>query len=568
MHPVRARSSFLAFVALALGGCAAVFGFDELTDRGSADAGSNLTPGVIADFYVSPLGNDAADGTVQHPLRSVRAAVDRAIRGTAPGVRQRVAVCEGDYPEQPIVVRGGIDLAGSYDCQSWARKSFDDAVVGTTYPMTARLTDSTASYTLISLEDDASGAPRFDGFKVSVVQSAVAISILGSGAASQLDVMNGSPPLTAYARAVIGITTGAGDSVVEHCDVSLRHASPTAESSNASGLLSSTGRSAVRRNRITLEGVFGYSAGYVAGNGAIGDLVENQLVLVGSRNSDREQGPAVGIYAKGAALRSVRNVVQFETPGSTVTDTQVVGIAADAPGRLSSDGDRIFGPSVLATDAGTRTLVFLGVQDNGGLERLVNASIVLSPLPGNSTVLARSAGVRVIVPSTALIAHNTMYLNGVGVVDGTEPPARGLVLGDTALLAGPSALVVEANLMIVGAPAFGVVRAACTATQFSSLARNVYGGSADPVSGPDCDVTATLDDLWPGAVAANRQLTCGSSCASLLQANIESMGLRLTPAGCAEPGLRVASMAAVTTDADGLARDSVQTYAGAFANCP
>src|SRR5207249_8491889 len=73
---------------------------------------------VTADaIYVSPAGDDAANGTRAAPLKTIGAAL--ALAGTSG--KNRVNVAEGTYPEN-VQLRAGVSLYGGYDAATWTRE--------------------------------------------------------------------------------------------------------------------------------------------------------------------------------------------------------------------------------------------------------------------------------------------------------------------------------------------------------------------------------------------------------------------------------------------------------------
>jgi len=97
------------------GGASGAGGGSGSGDRGDAAA---ITP--VADscgvFVSSSLGDDAAPGTKERPLRTVTAAILAAAEQGTP----RVYACAEDFKEQ-AVIPGGITLFGGLDCErDWA----------------------------------------------------------------------------------------------------------------------------------------------------------------------------------------------------------------------------------------------------------------------------------------------------------------------------------------------------------------------------------------------------------------------------------------------------------------
>src|SRR2546422_745180 len=89
---------------------------------GSDAAGNVSSPSCItvvvaeAAIYVSPAGDDAANGTRAAPLKTIGAALSLAeISG-----KNRVNVAQGTYPEN-VQLRSGISVYGGYDVATWTR---------------------------------------------------------------------------------------------------------------------------------------------------------------------------------------------------------------------------------------------------------------------------------------------------------------------------------------------------------------------------------------------------------------------------------------------------------------
>ncbi len=84
---------------------------------GNVSSPSCITVVVALDaIYVSPAGDDAANGTRAAPLKTIGAALALA----ASSGKNRVNVAEGIYPEN-VQLRSGISLYGGYDPATWTR---------------------------------------------------------------------------------------------------------------------------------------------------------------------------------------------------------------------------------------------------------------------------------------------------------------------------------------------------------------------------------------------------------------------------------------------------------------
>src|SRR5216117_3863304 len=84
---------------------------------GNVSSPSCITVVVALDaIYVSPAGDDAANGTRAAPLKTIGAALALA----ASSGKNRVNVAEGTYPEN-VQLRAGVSLYGGYDAATWTR---------------------------------------------------------------------------------------------------------------------------------------------------------------------------------------------------------------------------------------------------------------------------------------------------------------------------------------------------------------------------------------------------------------------------------------------------------------
>jgi len=73
-------------------------------------------PACVVDLvgvFVSPNGDDGAEGTKQSPVRTIGKAIEKA-----EGRRLRIYICEGDY-EEGIVLKSAISLIGGFTCNDW-----------------------------------------------------------------------------------------------------------------------------------------------------------------------------------------------------------------------------------------------------------------------------------------------------------------------------------------------------------------------------------------------------------------------------------------------------------------
>src|SRR5687768_6148320 len=67
-------------------------------------------------LYVSPAGNDAADGSKNSPLRTIGMALSKA---TAP---MEIYVAAGVYPSGTVTLKPGVSISGGYGGNNWQQK--------------------------------------------------------------------------------------------------------------------------------------------------------------------------------------------------------------------------------------------------------------------------------------------------------------------------------------------------------------------------------------------------------------------------------------------------------------
>src|SRR6266550_702111 len=93
---------------------------------GNVSSPSCITVVVVEDaIYVSPAGDDAANGTRAAPLKTIAAALALAdVSG-----KTRVNVAQGTYPEN-VQLRSGISLFGGYEAATWTRAPANITTIG------------------------------------------------------------------------------------------------------------------------------------------------------------------------------------------------------------------------------------------------------------------------------------------------------------------------------------------------------------------------------------------------------------------------------------------------------
>src|SRR5437667_6740614 len=158
-------------------------------------AGNVSSPSCItvvvaeAAIYVSPAGDDAANGTRDAPLKTIGAAL--ALAGSSG--KNRVNVAQGTYPEN-VQLRSGISLYGGYDPATWTR---DPATFITTIgpgPSTSAVAvqgDNVTGVTIdgFTIRSGDASVPRQSAFGMLLTSSVATISgnhiIAGNGAAGR-----------------------------------------------------------------------------------------------------------------------------------------------------------------------------------------------------------------------------------------------------------------------------------------------------------------------------------------------------------------------------------------------
>lgn len=594
-------------------------GFEELRDSESREAGvsadassepSDASTEADANFYVSPAGDDSAPGTREAPLRSIRVAVERAA-AAVPSGRQRIAVCSGDYPERPIVLRGNIALQGGYDCTAWRRRAFDDATLGPTQDSSSVVSDVEPGGALLEVSADQTGSPLVDGLSLRASRSIATVFLIGRATISQSVVTNSSVPLLEgqFTTAAVLLSDVGGQA--DHCLLKVSHPLGTTQQSktqSAYGLSASGRQHVARKNRVEASSVMGQATGILVLDGEL-DIVENEVFAFSSVNAVAGTDSAVGILALNSAVRSSRNAIALDLPVNTAGPARVEGIVASNGGTFASDGDRIVGPAALGSGTAEPAMLrFFGFAGDHALTRVTNASIYLAlsaPFSlGESAAIRIIPSVRLGMDSNLVAAHNTIFLSGTRapeLVD--EGPVRGMVLSNAMLESTDGNRVAfDSNLVFLRAPEGTLVRGRCAPPQFASVASNRYSGVsveaetwnpfnpnlADAGDAGDAGArcpssTVELADFaLDGGASDNVAIVCSScdagadacpaACDSLVlveqRLEVLAKGLQLTPQGCAEEALKVFSREDVPNDGRDAPRDPVRTYAGAFANCP
>lgn len=559
-------------------GCASVLGFDEFLAGqvtsdvdAAADATNDSPPAPLgepadADLYVSPYGDDANVGSRERPVRSVnKALLLAAAAGTNQKFPLRIAACAGKYRETGVTLTGGIELRGGYDCTSWYRAVSNDDAVGTTTKSPSELFNAQPEKDqFITVEHDDTGTPRLDGWTITVDEASSAVRTAGDVVLTELTIENRTKPSdsSTVLSQTFGIAVGTevGKATIEHCVVTVdqsngRRSGTAASDASVGVAIAIAGAAHVRRNSLTTTTISGPCEGIVLSGAKDVQLVENGIAVVSCTGT----GPgiaSIGISATNADITSVRNSIVANAPAQIdiANAVTVVGVYLLTGGTFDSDGDRVIAPVALLPN---QRLLFNGFLDSAGvLTRVVNASIVFNA--SNTITLDESAGIRLLAPSSALLAHNSMYFSGA---DGDGGAMYGISLADSVT----GALAIDSNLVVTDdhRPAF--IRASCQASAIAELVHNRHAGFDPLVVGTGCPSNATLEDLPSGDAGDNVLFTCPGDCSNLFANSglgTTETGLRLTDAGCT--GLQVPSNDAVSVDGRGVARSTGTTTAGAF----
>lgn len=580
LSPVRAARVATLVVFGSVTGCAAIFGFDDFVagtsapaDGGDGGDTGDAPAGVQADVYVSPTGDDSADGTRAHPVKTLRQALVLAGRepaGTADAPK-RVAMCAGDYLEKPTTIQGEIVVSGGYDCSGWARPPTNPNSFGPSFESGTHILNAEGGDQLIAL---GIGHPQLDGLTLIGTEVPFALVVFAGkevdaasaslAHATLVDVAIVNATVPSPANGIDPQTFAAGfinaDTRVDRCSFTVQQTleASGAASPSGSALGLDQGTTVIRRSLFQVDKIPGVAHG-IAINSETNVTVEDSLITVTNALGTSTSGAMTGILALGGTVTSRRNVFQFDSPRTIDgSDAHVVGLLAIDGVSLDSEADRVVGPGKVTAPA----LAFQGFQ-GVGVRRVVNASIVLD---AQLYALTDSAGIRIDGPSHAVLAHNSMYLSAPAADAGTR--MRGLYLTDAVTADGPdggSALTVENNLVVTDDPTMRFLRASCNAPPFARLANNRVAGFAVNAGGPGC--AGAIDDVAPDAGGGNVAFTCptpncGATFQSVSGATIILDGLRPASAAC-NRGLEVPRTAAATSDGTGRARGETTT-AGAY----
>jgi hypothetical protein len=186
---------------------------DALPDLGpQCEAGSDpaIEPCVVNDAYgvfVSPLGNDRADGTKAAPFRTITHALGVAL---AHGGRVYACGSQGVYAESLAIGAplNGVSLYGGFDCTTWVHSSALRAVVRPTATGAALAVTGVTSLLVQEVEFDALDAVAAGDSSVAVfVASSSGVTfnrvraVAGSG-------VNGVPGSAGGAGAMSGLAGG------------------------------------------------------------------------------------------------------------------------------------------------------------------------------------------------------------------------------------------------------------------------------------------------------------------------------------------------------------------------
>lgn len=562
-------------VLAAVAGCADILGFETFVAGApdTSDAGPDGGDGTDeADWYVSAVGDDANDGSRERPLRSLHRAL--LLASTTPDQQptapRRIAVCIGEYPEPALVIKGAIDVRGGYDCATWTRPPVDGAPIGVGFKSGSKLINTEQGAAFVALDQDSTGSPRLDGFRIEGKDvSSVVLVAGGSAHLTELSILNATipSPEKRVAQPIVAVVLSDSTATLERSSlmVAQNYGISATDDAGGLGLIIDRGAPVVRRNDIVIDMVMKGCQGIAARSAISAEVVENVIVL-GSCITTGATAGAVGIVSVDSVLKSTRNGIVFEAPGSNAPTTPaiVAGVNVIGHGAFESDGDRIIAPRALHDTRIPSSLIFHGLQGSRALTRVVNASILVD---SRSYALDDSTAILLAEPSTTVVAHNSMYFSASAAPEGGGPPMRAIYVTDKAL-AGGGAVTVASNLVVTDDPRMGFLRGACDAPAFAQLAHNRYSGFAAPAGGRNCS-SGPVDTVWPSAAAdGNVAITCPSEgCFKLFTAaDLTSLekGLPLSPDSACGLDLEVPSTAGVTSDGSGAPRGDAGTTAGAF----
>jgi hypothetical protein len=536
--------------------CRAVLGIDDdrpllstttPSDDGGADGG-----GGEADFYVSVKGDDANDGTRARPVRSLRKAVELAgiARTAAPGLR-RIAICAGDYPERPLVIRGAIEVRGSYDCSSWTREPIP---ANRLREPDTRLFDEEKNDSFVDLRGDGTGAPRLDN--LSIRGSKVLYTVVAEGEVNlaRLSVSNTTVPLDDRPLAAVGANDAKLTVESSFLTVDFTAGSTSPDPSGVV-IISTQSTVTLRQNELVATNIPGTCIGALIEGSEVG-FEQNIIELsrcARSAGKPAGTGAAIGYGAQNSKVKSVRNSIRIDRPDGT-GDLLVAGVNSIAlsggTASLDSDGDRIMGPQSLGPNA--TSLSFAGFL-LGAPARVVNASILLD---GQNYAVTELAAIGLSAPLQATIAHNSIY------VARSEADAGNLPLFGIVTVGAPEGVAVEGNLVVSDNPrvTFAKLESCTPDGGLASFVDNLHAGVSVPFRGAGSTDCGTL------ASGTNRAIPCtGGGCGMLFESTAPSglVTAALQPTRVAAcPGLNVATSRLVATDATGKPRGDGGTTAG------
>ncbi len=561
------------FAIATLVGCEGLLGFADflpgaprITEAGTeASAPENGD----ANWYVSPTGDDKADGSKGRPLRSVTEAIRRAAaalggQGETKSA-QRVAVCAGEYPETALSIEGAIELRGNYDCATWVRPPNDDSATGPTVVSRSKIVSAApVDAAFVSLESRPSGSPMLDSLAIDAKGVGAAVAVRGNFTMTRLSITVEPVPGAVPKDLVTGVLVTNGDGIVDHSSIDVRRSVEGSGTLLTTGVVLQEGTAALRRNRIRVHEAAGLCVGVlVTGEGAF-NVSENDAVL---ESCVGQPLPELRVTAMGFALESgnttsERNRIRFLTPGHAGNErATTIGVRTGTKGRYTGDGDHVIGPNALNEQFKPSSLSFVGFYDEGALRSLVNASIELD---SRTYGLEETSGVLLTKPSDAYLAHNSMYFTQSAAQ--TTIPVRAFYLRSDLQDAGTSKVTLESNLVATDEPRAVFVRTSCTAPGVARLANNRHAGFSAPTF--NC-TDGGLDDLATTTIPErNDRFVCPTEagCAAMFlpRAGDVPPGLRLEPdAGCGR-GLEVPFIPAVADDGSGKPRSDAGTTAGAF----
>ncbi|MCL2723593.1 MAG: DUF1565 domain-containing protein [Polyangiaceae bacterium] len=233
-----------------------------------SDAGDDEPPTDDKGVFVSNMGSDANDGTMEAPVRTIGKAL------TLLGGKPNVYVCAGNYAEQ-VVLDGSIsvsDIYGGFDCTSWQYNAGNQTVVkspNSDYAL--KIADFTSLITISDMEFDARDATTSGASSIAVFVSNANVKFERSA-----------------------IVAGKGNDGADGQTRSNYSGSNAPSGNPASGSTGGTARTCACTNNSITTGGHGGNGGSPATNGDVGTPFEDCCGLAGVANQTCGTGAVPG----------------------------------------------------------------------------------------------------------------------------------------------------------------------------------------------------------------------------------------------------------------------------------